>query len=69
MDRIPVQSSNVVDIGYDQATLTLEVGFTSGSVYQYFDVPEAVYLAIMQAVSVGSFLAQNIKGVYRYMKL
>ena len=35
MMRIPVASSNVATVGYDEATNTLEVEFKDGSVYQY----------------------------------
>lgn len=69
MNRIPVSSSNVAAVGYDQTTLTLEVEFHSGSVYQYFDVPAPVYQGLMSAGSVGSYLSQNIKNSYRYSKL
>lgn len=43
MNRTSVTSSNIASIGYDPSSLTLEVEFTDGSIYQYFDVPEAVY--------------------------
>lgn len=69
MNRIPVSSSNVAAVGYDQTTLTLEVEFHSGSVYQYFDVPAPVYQGLMSAGSVGIYLSQNIKNSYRYSKL
>lgn len=38
-------------MGYDPATQTLEVGFRNGSVYQYFGVPEALYLGLMAATA------------------
>lgn len=69
MDRTPVESSTVADVGYDQATMTLEVGFLNGTVYQYFDVPETLVQEFMQAPSKGSFLNANIKHNYRYVKL
>lgn len=69
MNRIPVDSSTILDIGYDSASMTLEVGFKSGGVYQYFDVPEAMHQELMNAPSKGTFLHQNIKGNYRYVKL
>jgi hypothetical protein len=34
MDRIPIQSSNVAEVGYDPATMTLEVAFLNGTVCQ-----------------------------------
>ncbi len=69
MNRIPVQSSNIADIGYDEQSMTLEVGFKNGTVYQYFDVPEAVHQEFMNAGSKGTFLNANIKNNYRYAKL
>lgn len=68
MDRIPVSSSNIAAIGYDATTMTLEVEFKNGSVYQYFDVPEGEYMNLLGADSVGSYLNQNIKTGYRYSK-
>jgi hypothetical protein len=44
--RIPVQSSNVISIGYDPNTQTLEVAFSTG-VYQYAEVPPEVHLGLM----------------------
>jgi hypothetical protein len=69
MNRTPVSSSNVASIGYDPSTLTLEVEFTNGSIYQYFDVPEMVYQEFMRAGSKGQFLHTNIKNNYRYTKV
>lgn len=69
MDRTPVESSTIGDVGYDAATLTLEVGFLNGTVYQYFDVPEVLFQEFMQASSKGAFLNASIKNNYRYAKL
>ncbi len=69
MDRIAVKSSNVAGVGYDAATLILEVEFKSGSVYQYFGVPAVVAQSLLSAPSVGGYLAQNIKKVYRFARI
>ncbi len=68
MDRQPVTSSNVAEVGYDADTMTLEVAFRNGTVYQYFDVPESVYQELMRSDSVGKFLNEQIKNSYRYTK-
>jgi hypothetical protein len=68
VERSPVNSSNVAAAGYDSATMTLEVEFLNGNIYQYFDVPEAVYQEFKQAASPGQFLNANIKGAYRYAR-
>jgi hypothetical protein len=69
MDRTPVTSSNVASVGYDPDTMTLEVEFNEGWVYQYFDVPDAEYRNLVSAKSVGTYLNQNIKGRYRFTRL
>ncbi len=66
---MPVTSSNVSSIGYESDTLTLEVEFNDGSIYQYFDVPEAVYQELIRANSIGKFMHAHIKNQYRYTKV
>ncbi len=61
MDRIPVSSSNISSVGYDQDSQTLEVEFLGGGVYQYFQVPSSVYEEFMSASSKGRYHHQNIK--------
>jgi len=69
MNRIPVDSSNVSEIGYDLNTQTLEVQFKDGNVYQYFDVPPGVHEGLMSASSKGQFLNKEIKLNFRYARL
>ena len=69
MNRQPVSSSNLRSVGYDNADLTLEVEFHHGGVYQYFDVPEDVYLDLMDATSKGKYLDRHIKERYRFRKI
>lgn len=66
MDRLPVNSSNVAAVGYDANSSTLEVEFKSGSVYQYFDVPDQHFHALSGgSVSAGRYLNAEIKPHYR----
>ena len=69
MERIPVSSSNIRAIGYDPDSLTLEIEFHSGPVYQYADVPEGEYDAMMAADSKGTYLNAHIRGRYSCFKL
>ena len=69
MERVPVQSSNVAEVGYDQDALVMEVLFHNGSVYQYVDVPQMLFQEMLQSDSIGGFLNEHIKGSYRYAKL
>jgi hypothetical protein len=68
-NRIPVDSSNINSIGYDEESSTLEIEFHSGAIYQYFDVSFPVYDGLMEADSKGQYLSQHIKGKYRYVKV
>ena len=70
MEMVPVSSSNVASIGFDRATQTLAVTFLHGGTYHYGPgVPEDIYLGLLSAESVGSFLHQNVKGIYPYQKV
>jgi hypothetical protein len=62
------ESSNIARFGYDEASQALAVEFRKGGVYHYFDVPEGVFEQMKAAASKGQYLAQNIKGVYRYAR-
>lgn len=68
MEREPVTSSNVVSVGYDAATETLEIEFKNG-VYQYYNVPQPIYDQMMAADSVGKFVNAYVKPVYPYAKV
>lgn len=66
---IQMQSSNIARIRYDAASLTLEVEFLNGRMYQYFDVPMAVFDGLRTAESPGGYLATSIKGHFRYARV
>jgi len=61
------ESSTIARFRHEASTLTVE--FKSGSTYEYFDVPESVFEQMKSASSKGQFLAQNIKGAYRYARV
>jgi len=69
MDRIPVKSSNIRSVGYDEDSSVLEIEFNSGMVYQYLNVPENEYEGLMNAASKGRYLNRNIKGRYQDIKV
>lgn len=69
MNRKPVASSNIVAIGYNEPSQTLEVEFMNGTVYQYYNVTQALYEQLMQSSSKGQFLANQIKNLYPYSRV
>ncbi len=64
MNREPVESSMIRSVGYDAATETLEVEFTSGTVYQYVEVPPEVHRELMEAGSCGSYMRACVIDAY-----
>ena len=69
MNRTPVESTNIADIGYDPTTQTLEIGFLNGTVYQYLNVPPNIFSQLMSASSHGTFLNKQIKPKYQYKQI
>lgn len=68
MEMTRVSSSNLAAVGYDARTGTLRIAF-KGGVYDYYGVPERVYLGLMAARSKGAYHARHIKWKYRYERV
>ena len=68
IDRTPVSSSNVKSVGFDSDTGTLAIEFSDGSIYHYADCSKDHYNNLLAAKSVGSYIHNNIKGVYKHSK-
>lgn len=68
MDRISISSSNIVSVGYDSESETLEIEFDNG-VYQYSRVPKEVHSGLMSTSSAGRYFHRNIKGKYDSVKV
>lgn len=64
MRMIPLSSSALVSVGYDETTRVLQVQFSSGRTYIHHDVPEEVFKDLLDAPSAGSYYASNVKGQY-----
>lgn len=67
--RSPLASSNIASVGYDKERMILEVEFHNGGVYQYFDVPERVYLELIKAPSHGAYYFNEVRGKYKEYNL
>mgnify|MGYP001181001013 FL=1 len=64
MERWPVVSSTLRSAGYDAATRTLELEFTSDRIYRYFNVPPDIFAALMSVPSKGYFYNVAIRDFY-----
>jgi hypothetical protein len=67
--RERVASSTISAIGYDEASETLEVEFLNGSIYQYYNVPAALFEQFRTAPSKGQFLNTMIRNAYPYSRV
>lgn len=64
LDLRPCASSAISHFGYDPATQTLALKFTSGAVYHYPDVSYDLFDGLQRAKSIGKYYAERIKGKY-----
>ncbi len=67
--REAVTSSNVASIGYSRHLHALEIEFTRGAVYRFLDVPTIVYRELIASDSKGRFIAEHIRGRYRFVRV
>ncbi|MVN20381.1 KTSC domain-containing protein [Mucilaginibacter arboris] len=59
-----ITTSGLTDFEYKSQVLT--VSFSDGSNYEYFDVPKAVYVKLVNADSPGRFARRHIFNAYVY---
>lgn len=60
--RERVSSSSVSMVGWDEETKILWVTYSkSNTTYKYIGVPESEYDNVMNASSIGTYIAKNIK--------
>ena len=66
---MPVDSSVIAAVGYDDARRTLYVRFNASGTYVFHDVPPTAYDAFIHAESKGRFFNAEIRNTYRYTRL
>lgn len=70
IQMLPVESSNVDKIGYDEEKRELHVLFKSGGYYVYEAVAKDVHSGAMAADSVGGYIHKTlVKGKYKFRKV
>jgi len=63
MNRIPVSAAGITQVGYHEDSEshgTLEVEFSNGFVYQFFNVPAKIHDEFMHASSKEDYYHANI---------
>ena len=68
-EMIPINSSSIQAVAYDEASCELLVEFREFGKYVYLGVPPVVYQNFLSAPSKGRFLNEVIRGTYRYRKV
>lgn len=69
MQRVPVNSTNILSVGYDPDSQMLEVEFATKRIYRYSSVPPHVYAGLMQTESHGKYFLQKIANIYSYIEV
>ncbi len=65
----PVSSSNILSVGFKESDNSMFVKFAGGGLYKYSNVPKSVFDKVFNVVSVGSYIASEVKGVYSGAKV
>lgn len=68
-DMIPVSSSNIDSVGYDEPNQEVYIRFLNGGMYKYIGVSLNEFENLRDAASVGSYLNRYYKNVYSYEKI
>lgn len=69
MQRLPVDSSDIVSIGYDEKQRVLEIEFKENRIYQYQDVEPDIYERFTRTDSYGEYFYAHINKHYRYKRV
>ena len=54
---------------FDDDARELDITFTSGKTYRYFNVPLEIYAELLDAGSKGKFFNDNIKGAFAFAEV
>ncbi len=69
MEMIPVSSSNIAAIGFDESQSILAIEFNNGRAYEYYGVPQYVFDEFLNSGSKGKYANQNIYKSYSQTKI
>lgn len=65
MERLPVDSSTLAWVRYSSAQRLLQLGFHTGKVYEYLDVPVTTFQELLGANSKGRYFNLHIRNHFR----
>ncbi len=69
MERMTVSAAGISQVGYKIESETLEIAFSSGGVYQFFNVPSTVFDQLMSSPSKDEYYSANIGKRFPYLRV
>lgn len=69
INRTLVRSSNVRSYGYDPQTRTIQVQFTDGKIYEYYNRAPSVWRDFQLSQSKGSFVQNKLTPAGNYKRV
>lgn len=60
MNRYSVNDRNIISVGYDEMTRTLEIEFKLQAIHQYFGVTLDEFVALMKAPEIENYYFNNV---------
>jgi hypothetical protein len=67
--RIFTSSTDLISVGYDEKTGTLEIQFNNGFIYQYYQVPQAIYISLMKSKTLGIYFYSVIHNAFQFREV
>ncbi len=64
MEMIPVASKAITSIGYDPASMRMQIRFKQGHTYTFCNVPESIFDGLLKAPSKGIYYDLHIRNKY-----
>lgn len=69
IERVHVDSSSLVSVGFAKEVKILEIEFRSGAVYRYLGVPLAIFEGLKKAQSKGQYFTRFIRAKYEFRRV
>lgn len=69
MNRTGVTANGIAQVGYEQGSEILEIEFTSGKVFQFYNVPEKMFDQFMNTTQKESYYEINIYERFPYKRI
>jgi len=66
---LPVESTIIRSVRYDERAQTLEIAFENGAVYHYLHVPEPVKDGLLSTDSKGGYFNSQIHGAFTFRRV